>query len=1235
MTDLKPNAQEDKDVESVSDSPGPTQEPLQSHTSSPKNNAAGNSLPSGALVNGPGSHPTSEVRCVLNKGSVLSNNVLDTEWQPAKDASPQVLPPPSELQSDAWKNTAGLVLKTLPTQPGVNTPLSNSEENESKLPYSTLSGDSSDQMHISQPLINKTIKTGSPRDLKTEGPESFLDDYDDTEVIRWDSPKEVRHSLRNDRAIESRWEKKTKVMPHLMSQSESKHNTNAVDMLEKVNNSLNHTHKRFCTGNDVDDFDSANKHVSLDTKSDFKYSVVPFRDHSKNTDLDTEQNICSKTEKDCKREIDPEDEKHFSTKLEQWNTEQPEKDPLFFPCTICNVNFKEKRHLHRHMMYHLGRHNQVHYENVPQPFICRECGRLFCDSTSLMKHIIIHKDRLQKLMDEIKGLKKLENEDRCSTLQCPQCVFGCNCPKTFVQHANTHDNLKHYYFCEECNYITLTQQALEAHLHDVHLKTHQPKYLRTGCTNDAEETDHPQFRCKFCSFTSGDKQILQRHTELEHQQSFFDDFEKTVFDKMSEYNDTIVSHLKLADQTKTTSSKPARCEPNLCCTQPVFWRRADFTCWSGKSRDIYKKNPDTLNSYKSFSSSQFKCSVGCNASMLPPSLWKIDKHGKSLEPVEKITTGLTCAEEDDQNNNHKASGSSKQKNCPSTSDILLTAENGALDQMFCQGSNNGLANISSEKQASLNSPSKRKLSTPLSSNIDKMKDYILPKFSQRLMKQSTHGDVKEACEDSNDNFLDGSENERNPSARSCFKERQKFSVKEKSFHVGQVAEDEDNEDDDCSDVEQLIIKEEYIETAVCDESPESPSMPTSDPFDISPTSGVEHKPCPYCPAVFESGVGLSNHVRGHLHRVGLSYNARHMVSPEQVALQDRQPRIRKRIPSAMRRLKKAEKPESQGEHTCPLCWGWFDTKTGLSNHVRGHLKRIGQTVTSNKSPVCILNELLQDKKEHQNILQILNKDQLPSSPFVSQKFISSDGLFLMRTGIPVKIQYGMRSPTPLDSFVSKQEAEELSERKQLRIEAQRANEPSSSTLVELLKTRQKGMELKEINGSSAARKHFNMTKEMEETQVTSVESNWANGECDSNKICIHCNTTFPSGISLSNHLRAYARRKRIAILEETSYDYRQKKPRLRPGLKKKVLPSLNAEIYRLTCRFCDLVFQGPLSVQEDWIKHLQRHLMHTSVPHSGTGMVEVLGLHQEINSMSHEHPNLDQTTSSLELPVPS
>lgn len=29
----------------------------------------------------------------------------------------------------------------------------------------------------------------------------------------------------------------------------------------------------------------------------------------------------------------------------------------------------------------------------------------------------------------------------------------------------------------------------------------------------------------------------------------------------------------------------------------------------------------------------------------------------------------------------------------------------------------------------------------------------------------------------------------------------------------------------------------------------------------------------------------------------------------------------------------------------------------------------------------------------------------------------------------------------------------------------------------------------------------------------------------------------------------------------------------------------------LPCRFCEVEFQGPLSIQEEWVRHLQRHIL--------------------------------------------
>lgn len=95
----------------------------------------------------------------------------------------EVLPPPSELQSDAWKYTAGHVARTPATRPGVNTPPSRSEQNKCKLACSTQSGDSAAQMHISQSATKQTMKTRSPWDAGWSG--GPAGDYDDAEIISW------------------------------------------------------------------------------------------------------------------------------------------------------------------------------------------------------------------------------------------------------------------------------------------------------------------------------------------------------------------------------------------------------------------------------------------------------------------------------------------------------------------------------------------------------------------------------------------------------------------------------------------------------------------------------------------------------------------------------------------------------------------------------------------------------------------------------------------------------------------------------------------------------------------------------------------------------------------------------------------------------------------------------------------------------------------------------------------
>nr|XP_020478733.1 protein Wiz-like [Monopterus albus] len=82
--------------------------------------------------------------------------------------------------------------------------------------------------------------------------------------------------------------------------------------------------------------------------------------------------------------------------------------------------------------------------------------------------------------------------------------------------------------------------------------------------------------------------------------------------------------------------------------------------------------------------------------------------------------------------------------------------------------------------------------------------------------------------------------------------------------------DSDDDDDDNSDEEQV---RRFLSEGILGED--------ENDEDVEALKSVERK-CPYCPDRFHNGIGLANHVRGHLNRVGVSYNVRHFISPEEV-----------------------------------------------------------------------------------------------------------------------------------------------------------------------------------------------------------------------------------------------------------------------------------------------------------------------------------------------------------------
>ncbi|KAM6065714.1 zinc finger protein 644 isoform 3-T10 [Chlamydotis macqueenii] len=871
-----------------------------------------------------------------------------------------------------------------------------------------------------------------------------------------------------------------------------------------------------------------------------KYSLSKVKPESTDEELeavDAIQQLIYSPASNCAEDASP---VHTSTflsntlknKCEQNDSESPSTfstdEPSFYPCTKCNVNFREKKHLHRHMMYHLDGNSHFRHLNVPRPYACRECGRTFRDRNSLLKHMIIHQERRQKLMEEIRELKELQDEGRSARLQCPQCVFGTNCPKTFVQHAKTHEKDKRYYCCEECNFMAVTENELECHRGIAHgavvkcsvigsdisqRKTQKKTSLKDPYLGSSKKSS--TYMCKMCPFTTSARSILKKHMEYLHPTSCVDPFG---------------SHLRLEKR------KGSIIEESLdfgSRTKQLIKQSSTFPKNSVLKQDVKKSFGSTSQS--------------SNFTKLHKRPYRIQKARKSVSQSSK----LNSAEKKDSYETEDESSWDNVELCDYTTQSVE-------DESY--------------------------------SDITQEHVNLFPIFKGK-MEDHEAGDKSSLSYEQNDGFY---------------------------FEYYEDAEGS-NFLHDLHDPQNL----ENVGSAL----PKHNSV-----FHWTDLS-LEKKSCPYCPATFETGVGLSNHVRGHLHRAGLSYEARHVVSPEQIATSDKMQHFKRTgTGTPVKRVRKAiEKSETSSEHTCQLCGGWFDTKIGLSNHVRGHLKRLGKTKwDAHKSPICVLNEMMQNEEKYEKILKALNSRRIIPRPFVAQKFASNDD-FLSQNVIPLEAYHnGLKTE---DTSVSVSEEEGLSflnECDEARAVLRDGKKNQSLTLIELLKNkrfgeeRNPGISPQKIHHQTA-RKRFvqKCVLPLNEDsplmyQPQKMDLTMQSGMPVKLRTCVHCNTTFTSAVSLSNHLRAYARKKSAGLLTGTALDCKQKKSRSRSGSKKKMLPLPHSadEVYILRCRFCGLVFRGPLSVQEDWIKHLQRHIVNANLPRTGAGMVEVTSLLKKPTSIT-------------------
>uniref|UniRef100_A0A8C3CZI5 Zinc finger protein 644 n=1 Tax=Cairina moschata TaxID=8855 RepID=A0A8C3CZI5_CAIMO len=1105
------------------------------HTGAPTVSSENFILSRGTAVNGPVSHSTSTKTSIMNKGSVSLTTgqpvghhtdscstltVVQDLQLPAKSTTQksnqhQVL---FLLPDVAHAKNMTHSIKSLPTSASIGC---DSQKSVGNSVESTLVG----QVEVCEDDKNLLVKDDCVDTLA--GISSGTGGFRSTCDPSWDPQKEfIQFLMTNEETIE-----KSPIHCKVGLEKKRKRKMDVSKITRYTEDCFGDT-AYIPSKSKLLSVDFLEQNEELQMVEPQKYSLNKVKPESTDEELeavDAIQQLIYSPTGSCAEDASP---VHTSTflsntlknKCEQNDSESPSTfstdEPSFYPCTKCNVNFREKKHLHRHMMYHLDGNSHFRHLNVPRPYACRECGRTFRDRNSLLKHMIIHQERRQKLMEEIRELKELQDEGRSARLQCPQCVFGTNCPKTFVQHAKTHEKDKRYYCCEECNFMAVTENELECHrgiAHGAVVKCSiigsdmsQRKSQKKASMKDpylGSSKKSATYMCKMCPFTTSARSILKKHMEYLHPTSCIDPFR---------------SHLRLEKR------KGSIIEESLdfgSRTKQLMKQSSTFPKNSVLKQDVKRSFGSTSQS--------------SNFTKLHKRPYRIQKARKSVSQSSK----LNSAEKKDSYETEDESSWDNVELCDYTTHSVE-------DESY--------------------------------SDINQEHVSLFPIFKGKIEDHEAV-DKSSLSYEQNDGFY---------------------------FEYYEDAEG--------SNFLRELHDPQNLENV-------GSALPKHNSVFHWTDLSLEKKSCPYCPATFETGVGLSNHVRGHLHRAGLSYEARHVVSPEQIATSDKMQHFKRTgTGTPVKRVRKAiEKSETSSEHTCQLCGGWFDTKIGLSNHVRGHLKRLGKTKwDAHKSPICVLNEMMQNEEKYEKILKALNSRRIIPRPFVAQKFASNDD-YLSQNVIPLEAYHnGLKTE---DTSVSASEEEGLSflnECDETKAVLHDEKKNQSLTLIELLKNKRLG---EERNPDISPQKIHNQTARKRFVQKCVLPLNedsplmyqpqkmdltMQSGMPVKLRTCVHCNTTFTSAVSLSNHLRAYARKKSAGLLTGTALDCKQKKSRSRSGSKKKVLPLPHSadEVYILRCRFCGLVFRGPLSVQEDWIKHLQRHIVNANLPRTGAGMVEVTSL---------------------------
>ncbi|XP_062826803.1 protein Wiz isoform X6 [Anolis carolinensis] len=616
-----------------------------------------------------------------------------------------------------------------------------------------------------------------------------------------------------------------------------------------------------------------------------------------------------------------------------------EEDPTVYTCIECSIYFKMKEHLMDHMLQHnRGLDLDQDREDAEDQcqLTCNECGWAFGDIDSLEQHRRLHQESREKIIEEIQKLDEFPDEGRDARLQCPKCVFGTNSSKVFVQHAKMHVRERKDQSLKHVNLFGNSggSEPRDSSIHNIY--RHFRPNERLPQTTHMHSSNKGHSTCMLCSFPAPNDNILKEHMKYTHSQLPWN-------------TETFEADMNQPGTSRDTYS------PNRSSrfSESDYLSKADRFFPQSHGEIIYDSPPPFPGGHHRLNKSN-----GSNKKEIPKPGFRARKRAP-YSTSQKILemSSLTSA-------NAYSPHALKERNKSTMLPLDSERENAK--------SHPGVLEELQHKWLPINDVRSMEEEFPLATEIQLAENRYFRPFaipqSALDLKRTFRGTLK---------AIDFSV----ASAGQQHQLRQMVPiviVEEINLYRRKVKRPKMK----TLKKKVLPLSREFgmdepppLGVFLLDSSLEG-SLELDDLLDAdSSMLKNEERKCPYCPDRFHNGIGLANHVRGHLNRVGVSYNVRHFISAEEVKAIEQKFSFQKKKKKGIANFD----PGTFSLMRCEFCGAGFDTRAGLSSHARAHLRDFGITNWElTISPINILKELLANSSEHPMLQSALGTD--PSSP---------------------------------------------------------------------------------------------------------------------------------------------------------------------------------------------------------------------------------------------------------------